>query len=333
MPTFLLLAATLAAAPVPKGASVGRITIWSGDELVSMLPGGTDVQTSPAWKSDGRNFDDSKLCPDLKTLLVRRHPTGRVGGNENMRLILVPLEGDQIEVEGIMPARFLISPDGGTLYISGKRDDDPAAVYENWTYGVATKMLSKLPMPARKSPDDRLFLDAVSQDGKTFLVGGPEQNNGTWEWRNYLVSEGGKTSVPILEANNFTRSEVLFSPGGGRIFMNVTAHSSITVTKTSTTHGPETSRETVVFDVATRGKTKLPKPPVGDSYGHIAWSPGGSQFACVCQVPPPQQMPGLPRMPAAQPTHDYRIYVMNADGTNPVEIYKLDAAVKGLIWK
>jgi dipeptidyl aminopeptidase/acylaminoacyl peptidase len=323
MSTLLLLLATIHAAPVPMSEDQDRITVWLGDALVSMRPNGKDLNKKQVPPFNRSNAYNLRLCGDCNTLIYYQKVT--VGLDNVDWLVVYSLDkGEAIEeFKDRAPCSFKAAPDAGRCYftIMKAKGEKPSrdAPKESWSYDVATKKRTKLPL------SDQMSVSAVSASGKSFLVSGPEQNGNNWEWHYHLVVEEGNKSVPLFAGINLVANSS-FSPNGDRLLAEVTNYESVEVNRIATIPGRLLSRKTAVIDLATMNETKLPKPPIGDEYDQIVWSPDGKKIAFSCSDSPPGAS-------AVKLHREYRLFVANPDGSNAIEIHKSETNYRAIVWR
>jgi hypothetical protein len=320
---LLLLLATVHAAPVPKGEGEDRITVWLGDTLVSMRPNGTDLnkkQVPPFNRSRAYNL---RLCGDCSTLIYYQKVS--IGLDNVDWLIVYSLDKGVVieEFKDRAPCCFKAAPEVGRCYFTAMKAESEKpnrdAPKERWSYDVATKKRTRLPL------SDRMSVSAVSVDGKSFLVSSPEQKGNNWEWRYHLVVEEGKKSIPLFAGINLVANSS-FSPNGDRLLAEVTSYDSLEVNRIATIPGRPLSRKTAIIDLKTMNETNLRKPPVGDEYDQIVWSPDGKKIAFSCSDSPPGAS-------AVKLHREYRLYVADPDGSNAIEIHKSEAHYRAIAWR
>jgi Tol biopolymer transport system component len=322
----LLFSAALFAPP-PKGLPAGRITLWAGDKIVHMNPDGTDAMAVTVVAGVNLPQEWSSLTPDYKTAVsLDGSGDDHKNGILRTRLTVCPLDRkvNPFVLEGYVTMRYVLSDDGTKVYFSGIKANEvkreKSCDGQSWTLDLATKKITKLPLP------DNHFVEAVTSDGKTFVTVKTEVGKPMYSRRTYLTPVDGGKPFEILKENTVS-NEYHFSADGTKLLIESCEFSEVRSDGAGghTFHGAK-PREFLVIDTTTRATSRLmPIPDSRDIWG-IVWSPDGSRIAYVCR----DTIPGE----ADQTPFEFKVFVADARGGNAKEVYKMKGdRVRTFTWK
>jgi hypothetical protein len=320
---FLIVAVVLTAPPLKPAED--RITIGVKDKIVHMKPDGTDVVSV--------NFPDGltlpagiNFSPDRR-FGVSLDQTGSTRFVTKSKLVMIRIEKKTkpFTLDGYIVGQCFFSANGSKVYFTGAKGDeiDPAKMRTAGAFvlDVETKKLEPLPVPEKHT------LVAVAPDGKTLFTGKIEEgNNNKYTRKNYLVLPDGKP-VEVLKENLFT-SSVCFSPDGSKVAMQATD------TNVTPAGATGKKREYLILDVATKQVRPFRDMPKEGVDAGLVWSPTGSRLAYaradVRSALNDQKGQLVPDMSEIE----YKVFVADADGGNPKEVYKTKGFIHGaFMWK
>ncbi len=241
-------------------------------------------------------------------------------------------------------------------------DGDVKSPFKSWVYDLKTGKRDERPVPKNFSPT------AVSQDGKMAVL---QENK---HRQIHIATFDGKKPQSLFEPNFSLFNSPIFSPDGERVLMRVEergveekewksdrlivmelATNKITIIKdlqlgnaiSGGIWSPNGKRVAYIdrkkgqgrgddglsiCTVDANGQNAKEIVELVGTFGHIddtgltmAWSPDGKRLAYVHQTASPKKN-----------SYSSRVVVIDADGTNPKEIYKADDAswvLMGFDWK
>jgi hypothetical protein len=327
MLSLTVVTALALAAPPPSriNDNPGRIAVWLEDKIEHFDPDGGDVK--PIMVPDGVAIPQysMRLAASRKYGIYLKYNIdkfNRIPDWDNPRLGIIPLEAGRkpYHLESFVVYGPVLAFNEDKLYFRGDQGDnfDQFKTYNAPTYvlNLATNNIAAFPMP------DRHEIVAVGRDGRTFFTRTRhvdlEKNTFSQKW---YVIHNGERPVEVLNEKAIPRRPE-FDPYGSKIVMDLTECSDVEVFVSGDKHMISHHREKclgwVFLDVATRKVKPIQNLPT-KSISYLVLSPDGAKLAYLWRDPPNSVV---------------KVFVADADGSNPKEVYKTKSETAwALIWK